>query len=158
MPGTDTVSLDASGTLGSDNETKSGFITAVKPPQVGTQFGSGSLGSLGQPTIAAHSVMTPGAAFYLIGGNLPPGTPAFLAFSLHAFGTPADLSNGLVLNLNVPLLLIAPTTANASGEAIVLVNLPAGSLGVPVHGQCVALDGTGGNVYATSPGVTVTLP
>jgi len=158
MPGTYTVSLDASGTAGSDVETKVDYVVAAKPPMVGAQFGTGSPGSLGVPTIAAHSVLTPGAAFYLIGGNLPAGTPAFLAFSLHQLGAPLDLSNGLVLNLNVPLLVLSAATANADGEAILLVNLPAATLGLQVHGQCIALDGVSGDTYATSPGVTVTLP
>jgi hypothetical protein len=158
IPGTYTVSLDVAGAAGSDGETKTDLITAAKPPAVGAQFGAGSPGSLGFPSIAAHSALVPGAAFYLVGGNLPPGTPAFLGFSLHKFDSPMDLTNGLVLNLNVPLLMVAPATASAGGEALVLVNLPAGFLGVPVHGQCIALDGTGGDVFATSPGVTVTLP
>ncbi len=158
LPGAYTVSLDVTGPSGSDNETKTAYVSATKPPQVGTIYGSGTQASLGEPTIAAHSLLTPGSAFYLIGGNLAPGIPSFLAFSQNQLVPPLDLTNGLLLNVNIPLLLLAPAVADAGGEAIVLVSIPAAASGLTVYGQCFAIDGVSGNVYASSKGVEVGLP
>ncbi|MEM7305269.1 MAG: S8 family serine peptidase [Planctomycetota bacterium] len=158
LPGTYTVTLDVSGAFGSDGETKVGYVTAAKPPMVGTIYGTGTPGTLGEPTIAAHSDLTPGAAFFLVGGNLPPGSAAFLALSQHAKIPPIDLTNGLLLNVNIPLLLLAPVTTGTNGEAILPANIPAVASGLTIHGQCFALDGTGGNDFCSSMGVQVQLP
>jgi PKD repeat protein len=158
MPGVYTVSLKVTGALGSSELTKLGYINASLPPLVGTVYGAGSPGPLGEPTIAAHSLLAPGSGFFLIGGNLPPGTPAFMSFSLHQLAPPLALADGLVLNLNLPLALLQPVVANGLGEAVTLVTIPPSTGGATIFGQCFAVGGAGGSAFASSKGLAVTLP
>ncbi|MEM7309015.1 MAG: M12 family metallo-peptidase [Planctomycetota bacterium] len=158
LPGTYTVSLTTSGPFGSDVETKLDHIVAAKPPLVGTPYGSTTPGSLGAPTMEAHSNLTPGAAFYMVAGNMPAATTGFLALSVHSKVPAIDLSNGLLLNVNIPLLLLTPAVADANGEAIVKVNIPPSAAGLTVFLQTFNLDGAGADDYASSLGRQVNLP
>ncbi len=158
LPGTYTVELTASGPFGSDVETKVDYILASKPPLVGFTYGGSTPGSLGAPTLDAHSDLTPGAAFYIIGGNMPQGTTAFLALSANPKIPPADLSNGLLLNVNIPLLILTPVVANADGEAILQVAIPPVATGLSIYMQTFDLDGVSGDAYASSLGRQVNLP
>lgn len=130
----------------------------VLPPSVGTLYGAGSPGPFGVPTIAANGLLIPGTGFYLLGGNLPPGTPTMLGLSLHQLAPPVALPGGLVLNVNAPMLLLAPAVAGPGGIAAAFITMPPQTGGATVFAQCVALAGTGGNLFATSRGLSIPLP
>ena len=125
---------------------------------VGAQFGGTSAGSLGAPTLRALSLALAGETLYLAAGNMPPATAAFVALSTKANPSSIYLSNGLLLQVGLPIVLLAPVVADGNGDAVLAVPLPASAAGLTVAGQAVSLDGTAGNAFATSRGLAISVP
>ena len=55
-------------------------------------------------------------------------------------------------------MLLAPVLADANGDAVLAVPLPASAAGLSIAGQTVSLDGTAGNAFATSRGLLIAVP
>ena len=118
-------------------------------------YGAGTPGSLGIPTVCAEGPPLPGTTFSIVAGNVPPGTLFFVIASTSAATPPLDLSNGLLLNVGIPLLFLSPLTADAAGQGKLPLAVPAGATGLTIFFQSIAVDGTGGAVYASSLGMQV---
>ena len=157
------ASVGGDGVPGNGDSTDQDFAllvyngTADAPP-VGTLYGAGTPGSLGVPVIGAAGQLVPGLPLAFSATGLAPGTGAFFALSIAPQAPALDLSNGLLLNVALPLLLLLPETADGAGEARVEVALPAAASGLALHAQAFALDGTGGDDFASTQGIRVDLP
>jgi len=123
----------------------------------GTLYGSTTDGSLGPPTLAALSLPLAGETLYLAAGNMPAGTPCFIAVAGAALPASLDLGSGFLLQIALPTLLVAPLTADAGGHAVISGALPPASTGLTLAGQAVSVDGTLGNLLATSQGLALVI-
>ena len=124
---------------------------------VGTSYGSSTNGSLGAPTLRALSRPFPNSPLYLAGENMPPGTVGFIGISAGQSVPGLDLSNGLLLNLKLPLILLAPGVADSNGDIVLSLGVPAALSGVSLYHQLFSLDGAGPNDFASSQGLEVVL-
>jgi hypothetical protein len=124
---------------------------------VGAHYGATTPGSLGPPALAALSLPLAGETLYLAAGNMPAGTPCFIALSTAPSAASLDLGSGLLLQLALPAFLVAPLTADADGHALLFGKLPVGSAGFPLAAQAVSVDGTGSSLFATSQGLQLVI-
>ena len=108
--------------------------------------------------MAALSLPLAGETLYLAAGNMPAGTPCFIAVSGAALPSSLDLGSGFLLQIALPTFLVAPLTTGEDGHAVVSGELPTGSAGVTLACQAVSIDGTGGNLLATSQGLQLLIP
>ncbi len=118
-------------------------------------YGTGTLGSLGVPTLCWEGPPLPGTTFTLVAGNSPPGTQLFVIGSTSSSVPPLDLSNGLLLNVGIPLLFLNPLIADGTGNGSLSLFIPLGASGLTIYCQSIAVDGTGGAAYASSLGTQV---
>jgi hypothetical protein len=125
---------------------------------VGTLYGTATPGNLGTVTHRALSLALAGSPLYLAGENLTPGALSFFVLGLGAQTPPLDLSNGLLLNVALPLLLIEPVVVDANGDAVWRIDLPAQAAGLTLRTQVVALDGAGAADFASSRGLALAVP
>ena len=122
---------------------------------VGVAFGAGSSGSLGVPSAHVLSVPYAGSELVVAGGNALAGVPSFLGISLSKLAPPLDLGSGLIANLGFPLVTLHSQVTDAAGHHVAVYGMPPGTAGIPLHVQFVTLDGTGGNLFASSAGVEI---
>ncbi|QDU67470.1 FG-GAP repeat domain-containing protein [Engelhardtia mirabilis] len=125
---------------------------------VGSSFGSFSSGGGGQPTIEALSLPLAGSPLYLAGRNVSAGAPVFFLLGTKKTASTLDLSNGLLLNVSLPIVILQSDLADGNGDAVTVIGLPAAAAGLTVHTQIVTLDGTSGNDFASSRGLTLQIP
>jgi hypothetical protein len=122
---------------------------------IGAGYGSSSSGSFGPPTAHVLSIPFAGSELVVAGGNAPAGVPSFLGISLSKLAPPLDLGGGLIANLGLPLATLHVQLTDGAGQHVAAYSLPPGSAGIPLHVQFVTLDGTGGNLFASSAGVEI---
>ncbi|MEM7309795.1 MAG: VCBS repeat-containing protein [Planctomycetota bacterium] len=140
------------------NSGVSATLSYTSTGSAGTTYGASTAGSLGTPTLETLSLPLGDETLYLAARNMPPGTNCFIALSTKQQAITLDLSNGLLLHVGLPIVLLTPLVADANGDAVLAVKLPAGISGMDIFGQAVSLDGTGGNTFATSLGLELQVP
>ena len=129
------------------------WMNQASPAQTGLSYGNGSAGTLGLP---GHSDMTPpvaGTTLMLRVDNVPSGTPVFIGLSIDKKEPALDLTNGILLNVSLPMFFLSALTANASGEAVMGLDLPLSASGLRVYSQGFSFNGSGGNDFASSLGL-----
>lgn len=140
--------------LGSPNDGQEFVVGAP----IAIQFGIGTLGPLGVPVLHATSVVQAGAPVELTTYRVNAGIGVLVAFSLGAFNPPVDLGDGLLLNVNLPILAILGTAAGADQSAPLSVPLPPSASGLTLRMQAFALEGFFTNLFASSPGLALSVP
>lgn len=158
FPGDYTVSLTATGASGSDVETQVDAVQVSFPPAVGSNYGTGSAGSLGVPQLQGYAVLAADNPLYLHGSNLPASTPLIFMFSTSAMAPAANLSNGFMLNVGLPIAVMEPGTSNGAGEAFFVIVQSPDIAGLTLYSQVLMADGTGGDFFSCSQGLQVSLP
>jgi hypothetical protein len=123
-----------------------------------TNYGAGSPGSLGLPSVRALSVPFAGTTLYLAGENAPPSTVYFLGVTTAPMpGAPLHVPALCNFNVSGAILLLKSGPTDSSGGALASVGVPAGfPSGVPVYAQFFALDGVGGDLLSSSAGLAIT--
>jgi FG-GAP-like repeat len=125
---------------------------------VGTLYGASVPGANGPLTIQALSVPFPGTSLYLGAGGGTQGVAIFLAFSDAATVTPIDLGSGLVANIAFPSIELRRVFADAAGHGVASFAVPSTAAGTTVYLQAFSLAAASGNTFASSQGLTVTIP
>ncbi|MCZ6598592.1 MAG: endonuclease [Planctomycetota bacterium] len=121
-------------------------------------YGVGTMGSMGMPTLCAHGPASVGETLEVLVGNVPPATTVYIALSLAPSVPPLDLSNGLLINVAMPVLFLDTLTADAAGFVPWPLLLPPQAAGLSLFFQAAALDGVGGDAFASSLGLQVDVP
>jgi hypothetical protein len=130
---------------------------ATSPLSYAMLFGTGSMGTLGEPAIDALSVPFAGTTFYLAGSNAPPATPYILAVGAASLPTPFQFSNILLANVLPPFYALVFGVTDANGCALLTVPLSdTAPAGLNVYAQFFSLNGIV-DFYASSKGLKITL-
>jgi len=146
------VSSDEYGNTGASAE-----VAYAATGPVGSSVGTGSNGPLGEPVLRALSTSFSGTKTYLAAENVSPGAQGFVAFARNALTPGVNLGNGLVVNVSAPFIAVVPVTANGEGCSVVAAQVPAGTAGLTVAAQFIALDGVGGATWASSKALLLPL-
>ena len=123
-------------------------------------YGSGTTGSGGVPTIETLSLPLQGESLYIAVGGLQTNALTFLGVGLNQASPAIDLSNGLMLNVQLPLLLTRIAFADPSGDAVFRLAVPDGFGGITLHFQGAAFDTAtpSGDDFASTRGLAVPIP
>ncbi len=135
----------------------SAYISSYGGPSFATTYGTGTNGSLGEPTISAISVPYVDSTLYLSTGNSAPGTPVLIYVTGSALPVPFQLGNILLANVGGPIFLSEAAVSNANGCATVAIPIPDSvSAGLQIFAQGFALGGVV-DLLASTKGLQVTL-
>ncbi|QDU65950.1 FG-GAP repeat domain-containing protein [Engelhardtia mirabilis] len=138
-----------------------GFGTEVSyqaSGSAGTSFGASTPSSAGTPKLRALSVPFPGEDLWLGVSDLESASAGFFGLGTQAVPGGLALGDGLVLNV-LGSFLVLPALAYPNGDALFVAPIPPGlPSGVQFHAQYVALGGTLGATFASSAGLTLTIP
>ncbi|MEX1024531.1 MAG: VCBS repeat-containing protein [Planctomycetota bacterium] len=123
------------------------------------EYGTGTAGTLGEPTIDALSVPFAGTTLHLLGGNAPAATPCALALG-NLQVPPTPIGNLATLNVfgSPTFLVLEFTVTDSSGK--LLRSYPVAANAVPgftAYAQFFSLNGTS-QTYASSKGLAVMVP
>lgn len=128
------------------------------PQPVGTTYGTGTPGSLGIPTMLASSTLQVGSTLDFLAGNMPPGVLCGLGLSLGSTQPGLNLGDGLLVQLGLPVPLVEFFVTGAAGEVPFPLPIKPNFSGLTFHAQAFALDGVGGATFASSAGLSVSVP
>ncbi|MED6335060.1 MAG: VCBS repeat-containing protein [Planctomycetota bacterium] len=128
-------------------------LTAVPLPEFGTPFGVATPSSGGDPEHFATNEPTAPGTLTLATRGVGSSTPFFVGLSVNQQSPALDLSNGLMLNVALPLIHLLAGSTDVTGLGIVELDLPAAASGLSIFTQAFTLDGTGGDDFAVSPGL-----
>ncbi|HKX45154.1 MAG TPA: VCBS repeat-containing protein, partial [Planctomycetota bacterium] len=120
----------------------------------GTLYGSGTNSSLGAPpTMLALCQPFGGERLYLAGDGVAPGSASFLVLSSNLLSPGWNLGDGLVQNVQFPMLFFHTALADADGLHVLVLDVPQAVAGWTVYAQHVAVDGQGASTLASSRGL-----
>lgn len=123
-----------------------------------TSYGTGTLGTTGEPELKALTVPMGGSDLYLLGDGGPPSTPCILALgNLQVPTTPI----GSIVTLNIfstgPFLVQEFAVTDGNGQLLRVFPITASTPpGFTAYGQFFTLNGTS-QLYASSKGLALTV-
>jgi len=153
LVGNVSYSFTSSDDHGNTGASAASAYTATTALTFANVFGTGTNGSLGEPTIAALSVPFAGADLYLNTGNVPAGTPFILFIGDVGLPVPFTLGNYVTLNVAGNTLLLTQGLADSEGNGLVRIPVGPGTTpGFHAYAQFFTQKGTT-QIFASSKGL-----
>ncbi|MFT5288730.1 MAG: hypothetical protein ACI8QS_003151 [Planctomycetota bacterium] len=118
-------------------------------------YGTGTNGTLGEPTIDALSVPFAGSTLHMATGNTAPGTPCILWITDTPLGAPVSIGNFITLNIAGNTLLLDQSVTDAEGNGVFSIPVAAGlPPGFQAYAQFFTQNGTS-QIFASSKGLEI---